>query len=48
MGRMAAYTGKVITWEMALNSKEDLSPAQYAWGDAPKHPVAHPGVTPFV
>ena len=26
MGRMAAYTGQQITWEMALNSKEDLSP----------------------
>ncbi len=46
MGRMAAYTGKTITWEMAMNSKEDLSPAQYAWGDAPppraeagRHPV---------
>ena len=24
MGRMAAYTGQMITWEMALNSKEDL------------------------
>jgi predicted dehydrogenase len=48
MGRMAAYTGKVITWEMALNSKENLGPAQYVWGDAPRQPVAHPGVTPFV
>jgi hypothetical protein len=48
MGRMAAYTGKVITWEMALNSKEDLSPAQYAWGDAPRRPVPRPGVTKFV
>ena len=26
MGRMAAYTGQQITWEMALNSKEDLTP----------------------
>ena len=26
MGRMAAYTGQQITWEMAMNSKEDLSP----------------------
>jgi predicted dehydrogenase len=48
MGRMACYTGKVITWEMALNSKEDLSPAQYAWGDAPQRPVPRPGVTRFV
>ena len=31
MGRMAAYTGQEITWEMALNSKEDLSPGRYDW-----------------
>jgi predicted dehydrogenase len=48
MGRMAAYTGKVITWDEALNSKEDLSPAQYAWGDAPRRPVPRPGFTKFV
>jgi predicted dehydrogenase len=49
MGRMAAYTGKVITWEMALNSKEDLTPPKYAW-DVPLSvpPVAMPGVTKFV
>jgi predicted dehydrogenase len=48
MGRMAAYTGEVITWERALNSKEDLSPARYAWGDAPRRPVPRPGITRFV
>jgi hypothetical protein len=48
MGRMAAYTGEVITWERALNSKEDLSPAKYAWGDAPRRPVPRPGITRFV
>jgi predicted dehydrogenase len=48
MGRMAAYTGELITWDMALNSKEDLSPAAYAWGDAPKRPVPKPGTTKFV
>ena len=31
-----------------MNSKEDLSPAQYAWGDAPKPEVARPGITRFV
>ena len=35
MGRMAAYTGQEVTWEMALNSKEDLSPAGYDWDAAP-------------
>jgi predicted dehydrogenase len=48
MGRMAAYTGQVITWEMALNSKENLGPARYAWGDAPTPTIARPGVTRFV
>jgi predicted dehydrogenase len=48
MARMAAYTGQVITWDMAMKSKEDLSPAQYAWGDAPKPEIARPGITRFV
>ena len=47
MGRMAAYTGEVITWEQALNSKEDLGPAKYAWGEAPVRPVPRPGITKF-
>jgi predicted dehydrogenase len=49
MGRMATYTGKRIEWDQAWNSKEDLSPNNYAW-DA-KHvppPPAIPGVTKFV
>jgi hypothetical protein len=45
MGRMAAYTGQVVTWEQALNSKEDLSPAKYEFGPLPVPPVAMPGVT---
>jgi hypothetical protein len=48
MGRMAAYTGKQITWEMALGSKENLSPPKYDWGPMPEPPVAMPGLTPFV
>jgi predicted dehydrogenase len=48
MGRMATYTGQVITWERALNSKEDLSPPKYEFGDLPIRPVATPGVTKFV
>ncbi len=48
MGRMAAYTGQVITWDMALNSQENLSPAAYTWGDAPKREVPRPGVTRYV
>jgi predicted dehydrogenase len=47
LGRMATYTGQVITWEQALNSKEDLTPAKYEWDSLPTPPVAVPGVTPF-
>jgi hypothetical protein len=48
MGRMATYTGQRITWDMALNSKEDLSPPKYEWGPLMYAPVAVPGVTKFV
>jgi len=48
MGRMSAYTGKTITWEQALNSQEDLTPAAYEWGPLSVPPVAMPGTTPFV
>lgn len=49
MGRMAAYTGQEITWEMALNSKEDLSPSAYNWDAAPPPArIAVPGQTEFV
>ena len=47
MGRMATYTGKVITWEMALNSEEDLTPPKYEFGPLPVAGVAMPGVTKF-
>ena len=45
MGRMATYTGQEITWDQALNSKQDLSPKHYAWGAAPEIEIAIPGVT---
>jgi len=56
IGRMVTYTGKELTWDQALNSKEDLSPAKYTWDADPpvmpdengRYPVAVPGVTPFV
>jgi predicted dehydrogenase len=47
MGRMATYTGQEITWEKALNSKEDLTPAKYEFGSLAVAPVAKPGVTKF-
>lgn len=56
LGRMATYTGKTITWEQAINSKEDLSPKEYAWDAEPpilpdengNYPIAVPGETKFV
>jgi len=48
MGRMATYTGQVITWNMAVNSEEDLTPAKYEFGDLPVAPVAIPGKTKYV
>jgi len=45
---MVTYTGQSITWEQAMNSKEDLTPPRYEWGPLPEPPVAMPGVTRFV
>jgi predicted dehydrogenase len=48
MGRMAAYTGQMVTWQQALESREDLSPAGYTWDSRPPvSSVAMPGVTRF-
>ncbi|MEO0631571.1 MAG: gfo/Idh/MocA family oxidoreductase, partial [Planctomycetota bacterium] len=48
MGRMSAYTGKEVTFEQALNSQEDLSPAAYSMGPVELAPVPTPGRTPLV
>ncbi len=48
MGRMSAYTGQEVTWEQALNSTEDLTPAKLEFGPLPVPPVAVPGKTPLV
>ncbi|HZW31415.1 MAG TPA: gfo/Idh/MocA family oxidoreductase, partial [Isosphaeraceae bacterium] len=47
MGRTAAYTGQVITPDMILHSKEDLSPPRYEWGPLVAPAVPVPGVTRF-
>ena len=48
MGRMAAYTGQEITWDMAMNSQEKLFPDKVDWdGTFPMNPRAVPGVTKF-
>ena len=48
MGRMSAYSGKAVTWEQALNSKEKLGPAKLEWGKLETPLVAIPGQTEFV
>ncbi len=55
-GRMAGYTGQLLSWEQMLQSKLDLSPQRYAFDGTPptlpdaegKYPIATPGVTKFV
>lgn len=48
MGRMAAYTGKKVTWEQALNSALDLSRPVGGFGPMPVDAVATPGQTPLI
>jgi predicted dehydrogenase len=53
MGRMATYSGQMITWEDALNAEASLMPDKLAWDAPPKvlpdkdglYPVAIPGKT---
>ncbi|MBL8723315.1 MAG: Gfo/Idh/MocA family oxidoreductase [Planctomycetes bacterium] len=47
-GRMAAYTGKRITWDQAWNSQEVLMPDDVTLDmTPPQHGVAMPGITKF-
>ncbi len=49
MGRMAAYTGREVTWEEALGSQQSLVPEKLDWNtkiDQP--PLAVPGRTELV
>jgi len=53
MGRMATYSGKIITWEEALNSNKSEMPEEFGWEAAPpvlpndngRYPVPVPGKT---
>lgn len=53
MGRMATYSGKLIEWDEAFNSKLELAPTRYAFDADPPilpgpdgyYPVAMPGRT---
>jgi len=42
MGRIAAYTGKDVTWEEMLNSGLSLGPKTYAFGPVPNIPEEIP------
>ncbi len=48
MGRMAAYTGQEITWDMAMKSTDDLVPEKLTW-DMPLAvtPMSLPGQNKF-
>jgi predicted dehydrogenase len=49
VGRMSAYTGRMMSWEWAMNSSTlDLTPPKYAFGPNPVDPAAVPGTTPLV
>jgi predicted dehydrogenase len=49
MGRMAAYTGELVSWDMALHSLERLVPEKPDWDmKLPVAPMARPGFTKFV
>lgn len=45
MGRMSAYTGREVTWDEAMASTLDLSPAACRFGPLPPAEVAIPGRT---
>jgi predicted dehydrogenase len=47
MGREAAYTGKVITWDEALNSTQDLMPEVMEFAEMKNPGVPVPGRTPL-
>ena len=56
LGRMATYSGKVVTWDEALNSDISLVPDQFGWDVAPPvlpddngmYPVPVPGKTKVI
>ncbi len=53
LGRMATYSGKVITWEEAMASDLDLMPEKFAWDADPpvlpdaegRYEIPMPGIT---
>jgi len=49
MGREAAYTGQLITWDQMLACTQDLAPDTLKWSDSfTPTPMPQPGVTKFL
>jgi hypothetical protein len=49
MGRMATYSGKMVSWDKALNSELSLAPKEFTFEATPPVPsVAVPGQTQAV
>ena len=56
LGRMATYSGQVVSWDDAINSEIALVPAAYAWNANPpsmpdqdgRYPIPTPGMTQSV
>jgi predicted dehydrogenase len=47
MGRMATYSGKVISWDEALKSQVVLAPDELSWDGKPKSMVGENGLYPM-
>lgn len=46
MGREAAYTGQLVSWDQILACTQDLAPDELNWGDSfTPTPMPMPGVT---
>lgn len=53
LGRMATYSGQIVTWDQGFNSELDLFPKNLAWDADPGpkpdvngiYPCAMPGMT---
>jgi hypothetical protein len=49
LGRMATYSGNVVTWDEAIRSELSLGPKEFTWeAQPPKPSVAVPGFTQVV
>lgn len=48
MGRMAAYTGQVVTWEQAMNSQVSLNREPWSFGDRAMPAMVMPGASEVI